>query len=57
MNVNFDYCGMEKRGFNTGNEAEERKVERMARNCAGVDTAVGRERENEAIDGERAQGT
>ena len=29
----------------------------MARNSAGVDTAGGGERENEAIDGERAQGT
>lgn len=29
----------------------------MARNSAGVDSAVGAERENEAIDGERAQGT
>lgn len=29
----------------------------MARISAGVDSAVGAERENEAIDGEHAQGT
>lgn len=29
----------------------------MVGSSAGVDTAVGGERENEAIDGERAQGT
>lgn len=43
--------------LNIGKEAEERSCERMTRNSARVDTAVGGERENEAIDGMRAQGT
>lgn len=46
-----------RKRLHIGKEAEERRGERMARKSAGVDTAVGGERENEAIDGERAQGT
>lgn len=52
-----DYCEIKKKGLNIGTEAEEKGNERMARNSTGVDTAVGAERENEAIDGERAWGT
>ncbi len=43
--------------MNIGKGAEGKRGERLASNSAGVDTAVGGERENEAIDGERAQGT
>lgn len=36
-----DYCETKKKELNIGQEAEERRRERMARNSAGMDTAVG----------------